>query len=116
MVVGPPIGVGIFVALAGTAAGVARAAWLAAGAAFEELLWRGVVLAILASWTGAATALVASTAGFALAHRSRHGRRAWIHLVTGSAFGGAFVCAGLWAAIAAHAVYNLLADAGIRTE
>jgi membrane protease YdiL (CAAX protease family) len=112
----------LFVALAGRprrprnrpGVALARAAWLSAGAAFEELLWRGLALALLLPRLGLAGALGATSAGFAFAHR--HQGRDAVHLVTGGVFGTAFVCAGLAAAIAAHASYNVLVDLGVLTE
>jgi membrane protease YdiL (CAAX protease family) len=122
MLVGPAVGAGLFVGLAGArppklhAPTIARAAWLAASAAFEELAWRAVALAVLAAWMGVVAALLVTSVGFAAAHRARLGRRAHVHVLTGAGFGTAFVCAGLVAAIAAHWVYNLLVDLAIRGE
>ena len=116
VLIGPAVGAGMFVGLAGArppklhAPPIARAAWLAASAAFEELAWRAVALAVLAAWMGVMAALLVTSIGFAAAHRARLGRRARVHALTGAAFGAAFVCAGLVAAIAAHSVYNLLVD------
>ena len=79
-------------------------AMLAAGAALEELFWRGLVLGALAIAAGAAGALALSSACFACVHRRRG-----LHLVTGAAFGGLYVVSGkLLAPIVAHAIYNVL--------
>jgi Type II CAAX prenyl endopeptidase Rce1-like len=122
VLVGPAVGAGLFLGLAGTrfpefrAPTIARAAWLGASAAFEELAWRAVALAVLAAWMGVLAALVVTSVGFAAAHQARLGRRARVHVLTGAGFGAAFVCAGLVAAIAAHWVYNLLVDLALRGE
>src|SRR4051812_29834486 len=76
VLVGPTAGLATFMALAGRPRRppsidrvlVARGLWLTAGAAFEELVWRGLALAALALRIGAPGALIASTTGFALAH------------------------------------------------
>ena len=121
VLIGPAVGAGLFLGLAGIpstlrAPTIPRAAWLAASAAFEELAWRAVALAALAAWMGVLAALLVTSAGFAAAHRARLGRRASVHVLTGAGFGAAFVCAGLVAAIAAHWVYNLLVDLAVRGE
>ncbi len=116
-------GVVLFVALAGwprrprgsPGATFARAGWLTAAAAFEELVWRGLALAALLPRLGTAAALAVTSAGFALSHRHQ-GRGAAVHLATGATFGAAFVCAGLAPAICAHATYNVLVDLGVRAE
>lgn len=122
-VVGPATGGCLFLALARTLRlpsparlRPVRALWLAAGAAFEELVWRGAALAWLAARAGLPAALALTTAGFATAHRGRHGARASVHLVTGAGFGAAFACGGLVAAMLAHAVYNLLVDLRLRAQ
>jgi ABC-2 type transport system ATP-binding protein len=80
------------------------AAVLAAGAVLEELFWRGLVLGALALATGAAGALAASSALFACVHRRRG-----LHLVTGAAFGAAYLVTGkLLTSVVAHAAYNVL--------
>jgi membrane protease YdiL (CAAX protease family) len=120
---GAAIGTVVFLALAGRPrrprgrprVALARSAWLAAGAAFEELLWHGLALALLLPRLGVLGALGATSAGFAFAHRHQ-GRGGGVHLVTGGVFGAAFVCAGLAAAIAAHASYNVLVDLGVLAE
>lgn len=71
----------------------------------EEMLWRRLVLSGIALVGGATVGFLVATALFALAHPE--GRRT--HLLTGATFGGAFVATGrLAAAVASHAVYNLL--------
>jgi len=122
VLVGPVVGLATFAALAGRPRRpraidrvvAARALWLSAGAAFEELVWRGFLLGALALRIGVSGALLASSAAFALAHRGRTGRPT--HLFTGLAFGSAFVCAGLVAAIGAHAAYNVLVDLAVQAE
>lgn len=122
--VGLAVGLGLFALLAGAPRlprrrpdeAILPIAWLAADAAYEELLWRGIALAGLAAVVGVPGALVATSVVFALSHRSRQGRRAAVHVATGAAFGAAFVCAGLVAAVAAHASYNALVYLGIRAE
>jgi membrane protease YdiL (CAAX protease family) len=80
-------------------------AFLLGWAWVEEVIWRRLLLATVAVVAGVAAGLVATTALFALAHAQ--GRAS--HLLTGAAFGGAFVATGrLGAAVASHAVYNLL--------
>jgi ABC-2 type transport system ATP-binding protein len=92
------------------AAFVARGGFFAVRSASEEVTWRWFLLGSLAPAIGAAGALAASTAGFALAHVGSHGRRgAVVHLATGGVFGAVFIATGsLLAAIAAHGSYNLL--------
>lgn len=127
LVTGPALGTALFVLLARTAPTVrlaprrrgvllARAAYLTAAAAFEEILWRGVALAALVPITGLVGALALTCAGFAAAHRRSHGRRSIVHLVTGGGFGAAFLCGGLAAAILAHAAYNLLVDLAVQAQ
>ncbi len=86
----------------------------------EETLWRGVLLGTLAS-RSAVFALALSTAGFAASHVYGQGWTALrTHALTGLTFGGLYVATGsLAAAIAAHAVYNLIvvaADGARRTR
>jgi membrane protease YdiL (CAAX protease family) len=70
----------------------------------EEVLWRRLVLGE-ALRAGVVAAVAISAVGFALAHRSR--RR--LHLVTGAAFGVAYVVTGsLLAPVVAHWTYNSL--------
>ena len=121
--IGAAAGLALFVVLAGRprrprrrpGLTVARSAWLSAGAAFEEVLWRGLALALLLPRVGMAAALGATSTGFALSHRHQ-GRGGAVHFVTGGVFGATFVCAGLAAAIAAHASYNVLVDLGVLAE
>ena len=83
----------------------AQLAFLLAWAWVEEVLWRRLLLGTVAVTAGVTVGFVVATALFALAHGQ--GRAA--HLLTGAAFGGAFVATGrLGAAVASHAVYNLL--------
>jgi ABC-2 type transport system ATP-binding protein len=88
----------------------ARGSFFAIRSASEEVTWRWFLLGSLAPAIGAAGALAASTAGFALAHVGSQGRRgAVVHLATGGVFGVVFIATGsLLAAIAAHGSYNLL--------
>jgi ABC-2 type transport system ATP-binding protein len=120
--VGVATGAAVFVALArgrslvlrsrlGARRRAARAAWLTGVAAWEEALYRGLLLGAVATSAGAAAGLAVSTAAFVLAHRSQ-GRQAIAHLLTGAAFGVVYLGTGsLLAAIAAHAAYDLLVDA-----
>ena len=79
--------------------------FLALLAANEEIVWRRVVMGELLR-IGSATALVASTTGFALMHRAG-GRK--LQLGTGAAFGTLYLGTGtLAASIAAHWAYNAL--------
>jgi membrane protease YdiL (CAAX protease family) len=89
---------------------------LGAGAALEEVVWRGIVLGGLAAVVGPWPALAASSAGFALWHWPSLRRRCAVHVVTGLAFGAAFLAGGLVAAVLAHAIYNLLVDWAVRAE
>jgi CAAX protease family protein len=89
---------------------------LAVLAAFEELVWRGLVLSGLAFALGGGAALVLSSAGFAAWHAPDLERRCAVHALTGLGFGGAFLVGGLSAAIAAHALYNLLVDWAVHAE
>lgn len=113
---GAAAGLVLFVALAGVPIlrmpALLPALWVAAGASFEELVWRGLGMGLLAGTVGVVAALAITTAGFALAHRYRP--RARIHLFTGVTFGSAFACGGLAAAIAAHSAYNLLVESALR--
>ena len=124
---GPVCGAVLFVTLAGgRVPRVRRRArsralalrWLCLGslAAFEELLWRGLILAGLAATLGSFAALVASSAGFAVWHASTLGRRSVVHLFTGFGFGGVFLFGSLLAAMLAHATYNVLVDWGVQNE
>lgn len=78
--------------------------YLALWAANEEVIWRRVVLGELLG-VGVAAALLASTFGFALAHRSRP----FFHVGTGAVFGAVYLLTGaLGASVAAHWTYNAL--------
>lgn len=112
-VLGVPLGILLFLALARTRPRLpgggeltgAQLAFLLGWAWVEEMVWRRLLLAGFAVVGGVAVGLVVATVLFAFAHR--RGRAT--HLFTGAAFGGAFVATGrLGAAVASHAVYNLL--------
>jgi membrane protease YdiL (CAAX protease family) len=122
---GPAIGIALFVILARdrphvperpVAVVAARGAYLFAGAAFEELLWRGLGLVLLADLTGPLVALALTSGAFALWHRRSCGRQSAVHVLTGLAFGGAFFVGGLVAAILAHASYNVLVDLSVQAK
>jgi len=77
----------------------------------EEILWRRLVLGGVASHAGWPAGLVTSTIAFAVTHRV--GKSS--HLVTGCAFGAAYLATGrLLAAIVMHATYNLLLDRALQ--
>jgi membrane protease YdiL (CAAX protease family) len=127
LAVGPIAGSAVFVLLAGArlprfhAVAPSRALgfrWLGFGwkAAVEEVVWRGLVLGGLLVAVGPIAALAFSSVGFALWHRHALGRRCSVHLVTGAAFGAAFLAGGLVAAVLAHATYNVLVDWAVHTE
>jgi membrane protease YdiL (CAAX protease family) len=79
-----------------------KLAFLGLWATNEEVVWRRVALGELLR-AGVVPALVASTVGFALMHRTR--RR--VHLGTGGAFGAVYLSTGaLAASVAAHWTYN----------
>jgi membrane protease YdiL (CAAX protease family) len=84
-----------------------RSSFFLLWATVEEALWRRLVLGTLALHGGLVVALAASSIGFALSHRV-----GWTgHVVTGLGFGSVYLATGqLVAAIAMHAVYNLLLD------
>ncbi|HEX2302130.1 MAG TPA: ATP-binding cassette domain-containing protein [Gaiella sp.] len=87
----------------------ARSIVLTAKSAQEEAIWRALVLGLLVDPLGRAGAVVVSTVLFAGAHLGRLGRASAAHLLTGAAFGSAYVATGrLHAAIAAHGTYNVL--------
>jgi membrane protease YdiL (CAAX protease family) len=122
---GPAIGVGLFVLLAGgrprvpvrpAAVLVGRATYLVAAAAFEELLWRGLALALISARAGSLAALALTSVAFALWHHRSLGRRRAVHAATGLGFGAAFLWGGLAASILAHAVYNVLVDLSVQAE
>ena len=94
------------------------ARWLTLGATagLEEVVWRGVVLGGLLTVVGPLPALAGSSAGFAIWHWPSLRSRCAVHLVTGAAFGSAFLVGGLIAAMLAHALYNLLVDWAVHAE
>ena len=95
----------------------ARSTVLAIRAAQEEVLWRGLVLGLLAGPIGRAGALAASTLLFAASHLRHQGRGAVLHLATGGVFGLAYVLTGrLTVAIGSHAAYNVLIGIGRMTR
>jgi membrane protease YdiL (CAAX protease family) len=119
------IGAGLFVLLAGARPRapdrpatvlVTRAAYLSAAAAFEELLWRGLALALISARAGSLAALVLTSLAFALWHRRSLGWRRAVHAATGLGFGAAFLWGGLAASILAHALYNVLVDLSVQAE
>lgn len=84
---------------------VAQLCFLLGWACVEEVLWRRLLLGGVAVFAGATAGLITATALFALAHA--HGRPT--QFLTGAVFGGAYIGTGrLSAAVASHAVYNLL--------
>jgi membrane protease YdiL (CAAX protease family) len=86
-----------------------KLAFLGLWATNEEVLWRRVALGELLH-AGFLFALVVSTLGFALVHRTRRG----VHLGTGGAFGAVYLATGaLVASVAAHWTYNLLIGASV---
>lgn len=122
---GLAIGAALFVLLAGDRPRLprrpvvvvfARAVYLFTAAAFEELLWRGLALAVIASRVGPLAALALTSLAFALWHRRSLGRRRAVHVATGLGFGTAFLWGGLAAAILAHAAYNVLVDLSVQAE
>jgi membrane protease YdiL (CAAX protease family) len=122
---GPAIGLALFVMLAGgrprfparrASVLAARGVYLVGGAAFEELIWRGIALALLTRPLGTFAALGLTSVLFALSHRRALGRPTVVHVATGAAFGVAFVWGGLASAILAHAVYNVLVDLGVQAQ
>ena len=94
------------------------ARWLSLGAAagLEEIVWRGVVLGSLLVVVGPWAALGVSSAAFAMWHWPALRGRCAVHLVTGAAFGCAFLAGGLAAAMLGHALYNLLVDWAVHAE
>ena len=86
---------------------VGTQAFLGLLAANEEIVWRRVVLGELLG-AGALVAVLGSTIGFALVHRSRRK----LQLATGAVFGGLYLSTGVLAAsVAAHWAYNALVGA-----
>jgi ABC-2 type transport system ATP-binding protein len=91
------------------------------GAAAEEVVWRLGLLGALTGLFGTVAggqlfALAAATVLFASAHVRAQGRRGFsTHLVTGSAFGAAYLLThNVAAAAVAHAAYNVLVAAAPR--
>lgn len=124
LVVGSILGAGAFLVLSRRrfpAAGLhdvptrrllARSIVLTTRSTREEAVWRGLVLGALVGPLGRLGALGLSSVLFAGAHARRQRRAAAAHLVTGSAFGLAYLAtARLAAAVAAHAAYNILVGA-----
>jgi len=120
-------GVGVFVVLAGARfpaalprplgrAMLVRWLMLATLAGLEEVGWRGVVLGALQPLVGPVAALGISSLAFAIWHWPSLGARCVVHVVTGGAFGGAFLAGGIAAASVAHALYNLLVDSAVHAE
>ena len=89
---------------------------LTVAAGLEEVVWRGMLLGALLLVVGPWAALAVSSATFALWHWPSLRRGCAVHVVTGAAFGGAFLLAGVLAAILAHALYNLLVDWAVHAE
>jgi ABC-2 type transport system ATP-binding protein len=99
------------------AALAARSIVLTVRAAQEEVIWRGLVLGLLAGPIGRLGALAASTLLFAASHIRRQGHGATLHLATGGSFGLAYVLTGrLTVAIGSHAAYNVLIGIGRMTR
>jgi membrane protease YdiL (CAAX protease family) len=94
---------------------LAHSVVLVPAACVEEVVWRLGALGALRPLTGPVAALSLSSAGFALVHWRQAGTLSVrVHLVTGSAFGAAFLLTGmLTVAIAAHATYNVLVAAAV---
>jgi membrane protease YdiL (CAAX protease family) len=127
MALGPVAGVGTFVLLAGARfpsacprplgrATLVRWLMLSARAGLEEVAWRGIVLGGLLLFVGPWPALGVSSLAFAIWHWSSLRGRCLLHVVTGAAFGGVFLAAGIVAAILAHASYNVLVDWAVHAE
>jgi hypothetical protein len=90
-----------------TSVAAAKLAFLGLWATNEEILWRRVALGELLR-EGVGPALVVSTVGFALMHRTRRG----VHLGTGGTFAAVYLSTGtLVACVAAHWTYNALVGA-----
>lgn len=87
---------------------------LAASAASEEVVWRGLLLGRFVPEIGVAAAFAVTTLGFAAAHGPR---RFPVQLATGAAFGGVFLATGsLVAAVVSHVAYNLLVLLGRESD
>ena len=127
LALGPVAGVGTFLLLAGARfplacprplgrAMLVRSLMLSGRAALEEVAWRGIVLGGLLLFVGPWPALGVSSLAFATWHWSSVRGRCVVHLVTGAAFGGVFLAAGIVAAMLAHAVYNVFVDWAVHAE
>lgn len=92
---------------------IARACHVALRAVHEEAIWRGASLAVAAIALGRVAAAVALTVAFAAAHAATQSRLAATHLLTGGCFTALALGRGLPAAMAAHAVYNMLISAAL---
>jgi ABC-2 type transport system ATP-binding protein len=96
----------------------AKAAFLVARSAGEEVVWRWFLLGAIEARAGWAAGLAVSTVAFATVHASGQG---WlgvqVHLVTGATFGAIFLATGsIVAASVSHAAYNLLVAARADAE
>jgi membrane protease YdiL (CAAX protease family) len=124
-IVAVPVGVSVAVCLFAVLArqlpvrprarALARGAVIVPSACVEEFIWRLAALGGLRPLLGPVAALSLSSLGFALMHWRQAGAQSLrVHLVTGGAFGAAFLLTGtLAAAIVAHASYNLLVAAAV---
>jgi membrane protease YdiL (CAAX protease family) len=91
------------------AVGIGTQAFLGLLATNEEIVWRRVVLGELLG-AGPVAAVLVSSVGFALVHRSRRG----LQLCTGAVFGALYISTGALAAcVAAHWAYNALVGARV---
>ena len=97
---------------------VARGAFYTLRSASEEVAWRWFLLGSLVPAVGMPGAFAASTAAFAVAHAGpRPGRTVAVHACTGAIFGVVFLATGsLFAAVAAHAGYNLLVLIAVESD
>jgi membrane protease YdiL (CAAX protease family) len=117
---GAALGWALFRLLAGPAPAAGRAAGWRTLAGFgtlliaisvgEEVLWRGFAFHLIAANSGAAAALIVTTAGFAAMHALGQGFAGLrTHAVTGLALGAVLLLTGsLLSAIATHLSYNLM--------
>lgn len=120
LAVGTAVGTLLFVALARARPRLPRPDQLTATqfcfligwAGVEEALWRRLLLGGVAAIAGAVAGLITATILFASAHPGSR----LTQVITGTAFGAAYLSTGrLGTAVASHAVYNLLV-AGFRTR
>jgi membrane protease YdiL (CAAX protease family) len=127
LALGPATGLAAFLLLTGGRLPWARprtlgramlARWLgvAASAGLEEVIWRGIGLGGLQACLGPWPALALSSVAFALWHWPTLGDRCVVHVITGAAFGGAFLAGGIAASMLAHALYNMLVDWAVHAE